>query len=53
MILEYRQRQLTLLQWPVETISDITSSLKDIHVISPEPEALPTPPWFLGDLSED
>jgi hypothetical protein len=53
MILEYRQRQLTLLQRPVETIIDITSSLEDLHVISPEPEALPTPPWFLDDLSED
>jgi hypothetical protein len=53
MILEYRQRQLTLLQWPVETISDITSSLEDLHVISPEIKALPMPPWFLYDLSKD
>jgi hypothetical protein len=53
MILEYRQRQLTLLQWPAEAIIDITSSLADLHVISPELKALPTPPWFLDDLSED
>jgi hypothetical protein len=53
MILEYRKRQLTLLPRPVEMIIDITSSLEDIHVISPEPEALPIPPWFLNDLSED
>jgi hypothetical protein len=25
----------------------------DLHVISPEPEALPTPPWFLDNISED
>jgi hypothetical protein len=53
MILEYRQCQLTLLHRPVESIIDITLSLEDIHVISPEPKALPTPPWFLNDLSED
>jgi hypothetical protein len=53
MILEYRQCQLTLLQRPTEAIIDITSSLVDLHVISPEPEALPMPPWFLDDLSED
>jgi hypothetical protein len=53
MILEYRQCQLTLLHRPAEAIIDITSSLEDLHVISPEPEALPMPPWFLEDLSED
>ena len=53
MILEYRQRQLTLLYRPTEAIIDITSSLEDLHVISPEPEALPMPPWFLDDLSKD
>jgi hypothetical protein len=53
MILEYRQRQLALLHQPAEAIIDITSSLEDLHVISPEPEALPTPPWFLNDVSED
>jgi hypothetical protein len=53
MILEYRQRQLTLLPWPAEAIIDITSSLEDLHVISPKPEALPKPPGFLNNLSED
>jgi hypothetical protein len=53
MILEYRQCQLTLLQRPTESIVDLTSSLEILHVISPEPKALPTPPWFLDDLSED
>jgi hypothetical protein len=53
MILEYRQRQLALRHQPAEAIIDITSPLEDLHVISPEPEALPTPPWFLDDVSED
>jgi hypothetical protein len=53
MIIEYRQRQLTLLQRPIESIVDLTLSLEVLHVISPEPEALPMPPWFLDDLSED
>jgi hypothetical protein len=53
MILEYRQRQLTLLHQPAEEIIAITSSLEALHVISPKPEALPTPPWFLDDVSED
>jgi hypothetical protein len=53
MIIEYKQHQLTLLQRPTELIVDLTSSLEILHVISPEPEALPTPPWFLDDLSKD
>ena len=53
MILEYKQHQLALLHQPTEAIIDITSSLEDLHVISPKPEALPTPPWFLNDVSED
>jgi hypothetical protein len=53
MILAYRQRQLALLHQPAATVIDITSPLADLHVISPEPEALPTPPWFLDDVSED
>jgi hypothetical protein len=53
MILAYRQRQLALLHRPAEAIIDITSLLEDLHVISPEPEALPRPPWFLNDVSED
>jgi hypothetical protein len=53
MIIEYRQRQLALLQQPAEAVIDLTSSLENLHVISPELEALPTPPWFLDDVSED
>jgi hypothetical protein len=53
MILEYRQRQLALRHQPAEAIINITSPLEDLHVISPEPEALPMPPWFLDDVSED
>jgi hypothetical protein len=56
MIIEYRQRQLTLIQTPVlptELMVDLTSPLEILHIISPEPEALPIPPWFLDDLSED
>jgi hypothetical protein len=53
MIIEYRQCQLTLLHRPTKLIVDLTSSLEVLHVISLEPEALPTPPWFLDDLSED
>ena len=53
MIIEYRQCQLTLIQTPTESMVHLTSSLEILHIISPEPEALPTPPWFLDDLSED
>jgi hypothetical protein len=53
MILIYRKRQLSLRHQPAMAVIDITSSLKDLHVISPEPEALPTPPWFLNDISKD
>jgi hypothetical protein len=53
MILAYRQRQLALRHQPAMTVIDLTSSLEDLHVISPEPEALPTPPWFFNDISED
>jgi hypothetical protein len=53
MILAYRQRQLTLLHRPAEAVIDLTSPLADLHVISPKPEALPTPPWFSDDVSED
>jgi hypothetical protein len=53
MILAYRQRQLALRHRPTEAIIDITSPLEDFHVISPEPEALPMPPWFLDGVSED
>jgi hypothetical protein len=53
MILEYRQCQLALLHQPTEATIDITSSLEDLHVISPDPEALSTPPWFFNDVSKD
>jgi hypothetical protein len=56
MIIEYRQRHMSLIQTPVpptELMIDLTSSLEIRHVISPEPEALPLPPWFLDDLHED
>jgi hypothetical protein len=53
MIIEYRQRQLTLLHRSIESIVDLTSSLEVLRVISPEPEALPMSPWFLDDLSKD
>ena len=52
MILAYRQRQLALRHQPAKVIIDLTSPLEDLHVISPELEALPMPPWFLDDLSE-
>jgi hypothetical protein len=53
MILEYRRRQLALHHQPAEAIIDITSPFEDLHIISPELEAFPTPPWFLDDISED
>jgi hypothetical protein len=55
MIIEYKQCQSTLIQTlapPTESMVDLTS-LEILHIISPEPEALPIPPWFLDDLSED
>jgi hypothetical protein len=56
MIIEYRQRQVTLIQTPTpptESMINPTPSPEILHIISPEPEALPTPPWFLDDLYED
>jgi hypothetical protein len=53
MILAYRQRQMARRQQPTEPIIDITSPPEDRRIISPEPEALPTPPWFLNDISEE
>jgi hypothetical protein len=53
MIIEYQRRQLALRHHPVVEVIDLTSSLADLHVISPEPAVLPTPPWFLDDVSED
>jgi hypothetical protein len=53
MIIEYRQRQLAWRLPPTAEVIDLTSPSVDLHIISPEPEALPTPPWFLDDVSED
>jgi hypothetical protein len=47
---------MTLIQTPApptESMINLTSSLEILHIISPEPEALPIPPWFLDDLYED
>jgi hypothetical protein len=52
-IIEYRRRQLALRHQNTAEVIDLTSSLADLHVISLEPEALPTPPWFLDNVSED
>jgi hypothetical protein len=53
MIIEYLHRQLALRHQPAAEVINLNSSLADLHVISPEPEALPTPPWFFDDVSED
>jgi hypothetical protein len=58
MIIEYRCRQLALIQNhtpppPAEPVSTLTPSLDMVHIFSPEPEALPTPAWFLDDLYEE
>jgi hypothetical protein len=52
-ILAYRQRQVARRHQPIEPIIDITSPPEDRHVISLEPAALPTPPWFLNEISEE
>ena len=53
MIIEYRKRQATLIQTPMsptERMDNTISSPEIIHIVSPETETLPTPPWFLDDL---
>jgi hypothetical protein len=52
-IVEYRRRQMALRPQPAPKVINLTSPSADLHITSPEPEALPTPPWFLDDLSED
>jgi hypothetical protein len=52
-IIEYRHRQMALQPQPTPEVIDLTSPSADLHIISPKPEALPTPPWFLDDISED
>jgi hypothetical protein len=56
MIIEYKKHQVTLIQTPAlptKSMINPTPSPKILHIISPEPEALPTPPWFLDDLYKD
>jgi hypothetical protein len=56
MIIEYRQCQMTLIQTPappIESRINLTLSPEILHIIYPEPEALPIPSWFLDDLYED
>jgi hypothetical protein len=56
MVIEYRQCQMALIQTPappIESMVDLTSPLEVLHIIYPEPKALPIPLWFLDDLSED
>ena len=58
MIIEYRRRQLALIQNhtpppPTEPVSTLTPSHDMVHIFLPKPEALPTPPWFLDDFYED
>jgi hypothetical protein len=51
-IIEYRQRQWALQHQPTEVI-DLTTPREERQVIPLEQEVLPTPPWFLDDVSED
>ena len=38
---------------PVILVITPTPSLDIVNIISPEPKALPTPPWFMDSLYED
>jgi hypothetical protein len=58
-IIEYRSRQMTLIQIPpttsllvMQVIPPIPSPDTD-HITSLEPESLPIPPWFMDRLFED
>jgi hypothetical protein len=59
LIIEYRRRQITLIQNPPTTSPHVMQVIPPIpspdtvHITSPEPESLPTPPWFMDRLSED
>ena len=47
---------MTLIQSPappIESMINLTPSLEILHIIFPEPKALPIPPWFLDELYED
>jgi hypothetical protein len=58
-IIEYRHRQVTLIQNlsivspPMMQVIPPIPSPYIFHIISPEPESLPTPPWFMDILFED
>ena len=43
----------TLTPLPVTPVITPTPSSDIAHLISPELEALPTPPWFMDSLYED
>jgi hypothetical protein len=51
-IIEYRQRQWAL-QHQTTKVIDLTTPREERQVIPLEQEVLPTPPWFLDDVSED
>jgi hypothetical protein len=47
---------MTLIQTPVppiESMTNLTSSLETLYIVSPKPKALLIPLWFLDDLYED
>jgi hypothetical protein len=58
-IIEYRLHQMALIQnppnpsLPMIQVIPPTPSPNIIHILSLEPEALPTPPWFMENLYED
>jgi hypothetical protein len=58
-IIEYRRRQMALIQNPPTTSLPVMQVIPPIpspdtvHITSPKPELLPTPPWFMDRLSED
>jgi len=58
-IIEYRRFQMALIQNPpnpsllaIQVITP-TPSPYIVHILSPRPEALPTPPWFMDSIYED
>jgi hypothetical protein len=59
LIIEYRRHQLTLIQNHLTTsphVMQVTPPIPSpdtVNITSPEPESLPTPPWFMDRLSED
>jgi hypothetical protein len=58
MIIEYRHLQLAPIQNhtpppPTDLINTLTPSIDMVHIFSPEPKALHSPPWFLDYLYEE